>query len=100
MSGKFALSERVLLEVEIIKGAERARQAVALNDAVISRGEISRLIRLRTRVNGAPLTEFNADGLVVAISLKNLFPGGVYGLAVVQILVIQLIFEPTVHTRR
>ena len=38
----------------------------ALNDAVISRGEISRLIRLRTRVNGEALTEFNADGLVVA----------------------------------
>ena len=38
----------------------------ALNDAVISRGEISRLIRLRTRINGEALTEFNADGLVIA----------------------------------
>ncbi len=66
VSGKFALSERVLLSVEIAKGTECVRETVALNDAVISRGEISRLIRLRTRVNGAPLTEFNADGLVVA----------------------------------
>ena len=66
LSGKFALSERVLLAVEITKGTERVHRTVALNDAVISRGEISRLIRLRTRVNGAPLTEFNADGLVVA----------------------------------
>jgi NAD+ kinase len=65
VSGKFALSERVLLSVEIGRGSERVN-TVALNDAVISRGEISRLIRLRTRVNGAPLTEFNADGLVVA----------------------------------
>ena len=39
---------------------------VALNDAVFSRGEVSRLIRLRTRVNGEPLTEFNADGLIIA----------------------------------
>jgi NAD+ kinase len=66
VSGEFALSERVLLSVEITKGIERDHKTVALNDAVISRGEISRLIRLRTRVNGAPLTEFNADGLVVA----------------------------------
>ncbi len=66
VSGKFALSERVLLSVEITKGTERVHRTVALNDAVISRGEISRLIRLRTRVNSAPLTEFNADGLVVA----------------------------------
>lgn len=66
VSGKFALSERVLLSVEITKGPECLHSTVALNDAVISRGEISRLIRLRARVNGAPLTEFNADGLVVA----------------------------------
>jgi NAD+ kinase len=66
VSGKFALSERVLLAVEVHKGRKRLQQMVALNDAVLSRGEISRLIRLRTRVNGAALTEFNADGLVVA----------------------------------
>lgn len=66
VSGEFALSERVLLAVEIIKGRERVHQTAALNDAVISRGEISRLIRLRTRVNGESLTEFNADGLVIA----------------------------------
>ena len=37
-----------------------------LNDVVLSRGEVSRLIRLKTRVNGEALTEFNADGLIVA----------------------------------
>ena len=66
VSGKFTLSERVLLSVEITNGGESLNNTIALNDAVMSRGEISRLIRLRTRVNGAPLTEFNADGLVVA----------------------------------
>jgi NAD+ kinase len=65
-SGRFALSERVLLEVEIVTRGKSQQRGRALNDAVISRGEISRLIRLRTRVNGAPLTEFNADGLVIA----------------------------------
>jgi NAD+ kinase len=66
VSGKFTLSERVLLSVEITNGGESLNNTVALNDAVLSRGEISRLIRLRTRVNGVPLTEFNADGLVIA----------------------------------
>jgi NAD+ kinase len=66
VSGKFTLSERVLLSVEITNGGESLNNSVALNDAVLSRGEISRLIRLRTRVNGVPLTEFNADGLVIA----------------------------------
>lgn len=66
VSGKFALSERVLFDVEITTSGKPGQRTHALNDAVISRGEISRLIRLRTRVNGAPLTEFNADGLVIA----------------------------------
>jgi NAD+ kinase len=47
-------------------GKEAQTPMIALNDAVFSRGEISRLIRLHTRVNGEPLTEFNADGLIIA----------------------------------
>ena len=66
VSGQFALSDRVLLSVQVKKADRVLFETVALNDAVISRGEISRLIRLRTRVNGEPLTEFNADGLVIA----------------------------------
>jgi NAD+ kinase len=59
-------SERTLLDVTVTNGKERQARMAALNDAVFSRGELSRLIRLRTRVNGEPLTEFNADGLIVA----------------------------------
>ena len=33
---------------------------------VLSRGKLSRLILLRTRVDGEDLTEFNADGIIVA----------------------------------
>ena len=47
-------------------GDKRTSKMIALNDAVLSRGELSRLVLLRTRVNGEPLTEFNADGLIVA----------------------------------
>jgi NAD+ kinase len=64
--GKFSFSDRVLLSVEISHDSRRSIRMLALNDAVLSRGEISRLIRLRTRVDGEPLTEFNADGLVIA----------------------------------
>lgn len=60
--GKINFSERTLLDISI-KGAKSKK---AFNDAVFSRGEVSRLIRLRTLVNGESLTEFNADGLIVA----------------------------------
>ena len=62
--GKITFSDRHLLEVTI-KDSQQSPM-IALNDAVFSRGESSRLIRLRARVNGEPLTEFNADGLIVA----------------------------------
>jgi NAD+ kinase len=59
-------SQRALLEARVSLGDKRTSKMIALNDAVLSRGELSRLVLLRTRVNGEPLTEFNADGLIVA----------------------------------
>ena len=66
VEGNMTFSERTLLEVNILGSAEGHRTLTGLNDAVLSRGEVSRLIRLQTRVNGEALTEFNADGLIVA----------------------------------
>ncbi len=59
-------SQRALLEARVRLGEKQTAKMLALNDAVGSRGELSRLVLLRTRVNDEPLTEFNADGLVVA----------------------------------
>ena len=41
-------------------------EAVALNDIVISRGERSQLIRLSVTIDGTHLTEYHADGLIIA----------------------------------
>jgi NAD+ kinase len=65
-SGRIAFSERTLLDVRISAGGEPEKRMVALNDAVFSRGELSRLVRLQARVNGETLNEFNADGLIIA----------------------------------
>jgi NAD+ kinase len=64
--GRITFSERTLLDVRVRAASKERAALIGLNDAVLSRGELSRLIRLRTRVNGEPLTEFNADGLIVA----------------------------------
>ncbi len=68
VAGEMVFSDRTLLEVTV-SGDEPSKlnaPMTALNDVVLSRGEIARLIRLRARVNGEPLTEFSADGLIVA----------------------------------
>src|SRR5438067_6616027 len=64
--GKMTFSKRALLEVVVRNAKEEHEPMIALNDAVFSRGEISRLIKLHAKVNGEALTEFNADGLIIA----------------------------------
>jgi NAD+ kinase len=52
--------------VEVCRDGKKEEPRTALNDAVISRGELSRLIRLDAHIDGEFLTEYNADGLIVA----------------------------------
>jgi NAD+ kinase len=63
---KITFSNRILLEATVRGVKKSEARMIGLNDVVFSRGELSRLIRLQTRVNREPLTEFNADGLIVA----------------------------------
>jgi NAD+ kinase len=64
--GSFRIEERTLLRVESHAGGTIRLVGFALNDAVVSRGERSQLIRLDVRVDGARLSEYNADGLIIA----------------------------------
>jgi NAD+ kinase len=64
--GQITFSKRTLLDVTIRGAAKSKARSLALNDAVFSRGQESRLVRLSARVDREPMTEFNADGLIVA----------------------------------
>ncbi len=65
-AGEMKFSKRTLLQASVKGAAGASIEMTGLNDAVFSRGEVSRMIRLKTRVNGEALTEFNADGLIIA----------------------------------
>lgn len=65
-NGDYVLSRRALLEVTLEREGVVVTRCIALNEAVISRGAISRLIKLDTAIDGVPFTQFNADGLIVA----------------------------------
>lgn len=62
----FALSRRDLLKAVLTKASGDASTLFALNDVVVSRGERSQLVQMRVTLGGVPLTDYNADGLVVA----------------------------------
>ena len=63
--GKFKFESRVLIQAEGRCGG-RDIERTALNDIVISRGIISRLIELEVRVDGDLLTRYRCDGLIVS----------------------------------
>ncbi len=63
--GDYAIETRPLIEAFGTLQGKEFRQ-LALNDIVISRGAVSRLIELDVTVNSQPLTRYRCDGLIVS----------------------------------
>jgi NAD+ kinase len=60
------IDERAMLQVEVITSGRETRIFHALNDIVVARGEIARLIRVEASVNGQHLTTYKADAVITA----------------------------------
>jgi len=63
--GEFKFESRALIEATG-NGRGKKIKALALNDIVVSRGAVSRLIALDVSVNGEPITRYRCDGLIVS----------------------------------
>jgi NAD+ kinase len=63
--GEFQFESRALIEATGVCLGKKVH-ALALNDIVISRGAVSRLIALDVSVNGEPITRYRCDGLIVS----------------------------------
>jgi len=66
LAGNYVLSPRSLLDVAIEGPSSSVPLLRALNDVTISRGERSQLVKLQASVDDAQLTDYHADGLIVA----------------------------------
>ncbi len=66
--GGFTLEHRMVLEGRILRAASpgAVERHVALNDVVIARGSLARVVRLDVSIDGSHLATYVADGLVVA----------------------------------
>ena len=63
--GEFRFESRALIEVTGVCKGKKIRET-ALNDIVVSRGAVSRLIALDVSVDGEPITRYRCDGLIVS----------------------------------
>lgn len=66
LSGRYQLEERVLLDVEVLRDGKVVSQYLALNDAVINKGALARIIELEVSVNSQQVLLARADGLIVS----------------------------------
>jgi NAD+ kinase len=64
--GDTIMDDRAMLEAQIASGAGVRLRTLALNDMVIAKGGVARVIHVTTRVNGEHLATYPADGVIVA----------------------------------
>ena len=80
LAGQFVIQQRMMMDLHVCRAEKRVADYRALNDVVINKGTLSRMIELEARVDGQYVSRFRADGLIVATptgsTAYNLAAGG------------------------
>jgi NAD+ kinase len=66
LAGRAAVSERVMLLAERTHNGNVLTQQRVLNDAVVHKGTLARMIELELHIDGSFVCRYRADGLIVA----------------------------------
>ena len=66
LAGRAAMEERVLLLVERVHEGNTLTEQRVLNDSVVHKGTLARMIELELYIDGAFVCRYRADGLIVA----------------------------------
>ncbi len=64
--GRLVIEERMMLVARVRRDGRHLPEVLALNDAVIMKSAMSRIIDLAVAVDGQPATAYRADGLIIA----------------------------------
>lgn len=92
LKGTVTVENRLMLKARLVSEGNTSEYRYALNDVVISKNVLDRLLRLSTRADGEYITTYKADGLILSSptgsTAYNLSAGGplVYpGLATITV---------------
>ena len=80
VAGELPIAERMRLDVAILRAGSEVGRYLVLNDLVINKGALARIIDMEASVDDVYLTTFKADGLIIATptgsTAYNLAAGG------------------------
>ena len=80
LAGGMAVEERMMLAARLVRAGQPIGEYVALNDVVITKSAMSRIIDLSVSVDGRHATAYRADGLIISTptgsTAYNLSTGG------------------------
>lgn len=65
LAGNYQVSERMMLKATVLRDGVEVMNHRVLNDVVINKGALARIVDLETMVNDYYLTTFKADGLII-----------------------------------
>jgi len=66
LSGRAVLEERLMLKTTLRRGGEVIEQVSVLNDVVINKGALARIIDLEVSIDQSYVTTYKADGLIIS----------------------------------
>ncbi len=66
LSGKCSIEDRIMLAVRVQRNGKAVADFTVLNDVVINKGALARIIDLETYVSGKYVTTFRSDGLIIS----------------------------------
>ena len=66
LNGEFSAEKRFLLDAEVLRADQRVYATLALNDVVVNKGDIGRMIEMEIRVDGVFIYVLRADGMIIA----------------------------------
>lgn len=64
-SGKFSIESRMMLDVKVFHEGKQVYEDIALNDAVITKGAVARIIDFSVYGDRKQISDFSGDGVVV-----------------------------------
>ncbi|MCC7202020.1 MAG: NAD(+)/NADH kinase [Nitrospirae bacterium] len=66
LAGDMSIDERWTLEASVKRGDKEMAKYTVLNDVVINKGALARMILMETVINGRYLNTYRADGLIIS----------------------------------